>query len=241
MAIIFMAILGAVLGSFINLCVDRLPKGDSLLHPGSHCDQCGKHLGWTELVPVVSYLALRRRCRRCGEPIPMRVLIIEILAAAALGYATYHFGLGARSAATSLYLLVLLLLFFIDLEHGLLPDVVVYPAAVAAFALSSFVLGVGLGPTLLGGALGFGIMLAIYLAARGGMGGGDVKLAGVIGFAAGFPLVVPALVLAAISGGIAGGLLLALRRRGLQDAIPFGPFLAGGAAVVLLWGGGIPW
>lgn len=230
------AVLGAALGSFLNLCIDRLPRGESLVRPPSRCDRCGTRLGWRDLVPIVSYLALRGRCRTCGGRVPVRALVVEALAAGLLGYVGYSAGDGLAAIPLATYLMVFLLLTFIDLEQGILPDKVVYPAAMAAVGLSTLLPDVGLERALLGGLVGFGALLAVYLAARGGMGGGDVKLAALVGLAVGVRLVGPALFLAAVAGGAAGVWLLATRRKGKKDFVPFGPFLASGGVVALLWG-----
>lgn len=235
-AVALMALLGAAFGSFLNLCIDRLPRGQSLLRPPSRCDSCGTRLRWMDLVPIVSILALRGRCRYCGVSIPWRALIVEVLTTCVFWYLGSRYGLTRLAAVLGLYLMVLIVIAFVDLERGIIPNRVVYPATVAAFVLSAFVLGGGVGPVLLGGVVGFGIMMALYLASRGGMGAGDVKLATMIGMATGFPLVVPALLIASMIGGLAAGVLMALRLKHRGDAVPFAPMLAGGALCALLWG-----
>ena len=239
MAAGLMALIGAASGSFLNLCVDRLPKRQSLLAPPSHCDSCGGRLGPGDLIPIISFLALRRRCRRCGAVIPWRVLIVEVLTAAALGYIGYRFGLSREAIVVSLYVMVLVLVAFLDLEQGIIPNGVVLPAMLAAVGLSALLPDVGPVRALIGGAVAFGTMLAVYLAARGGMGGGDVKLAAFVGLATGFPLVVQALMIAAMSGGLIAIVLLGLKKKRRGDTVPFGPMLAFGAAVSLLWGPGL--
>jgi len=234
--IVTFAAMGAAMGSFLNLCVDRLPRGESLLRPASRCDACGVRLRWFHMVPVASYLALRGRCAACHARIPPRALAMEASCAGLLGYLGYTRGVDAASLAIALYILVFVLIAFIDLEHGVIPNKVVYPAAVAALGLSVLLPDVGLLRAAIGGAAGFAAMLVVYVAARGGMGGGDVKLAGLVGLCVGAPLLAPALLIAVISGGAFALLLLALGRRGRRDTIPFGPFLVAGALAALLWG-----
>lgn len=238
MTLIFFALLGAAVGSFLNLCIDRLPRRQSLAHPPSHCDSCGAGLSWKELLPIVSFLALRGRCRSCGTAIGRRTPIVEFLTAAIFGGLGYHFGISLEAAIFAFYAAVFILIFFLDLEHGIIPDRIVYPAAAAAI-LFSFVLP-EMGPVraILGGLIGSGVLLAIFLVARGSVGGGDVKLAGLIGLTAGFPLVVPALVLAGLAGGLAGLILLGLKGKGLGDSVPFAPCLVLGAAFGLFLGTG---
>ena len=156
--------------------------------------------------------------------------------AASFGLLVYYFGLGTQSAIFAFYIAIFTVILFIDLEQGIIPNRVIYPAAGVAVLLSFFLPEVGLLRALIGGILGLGLIFGIYLAARGGMGGGDVKLAGLIGLAAGFPAVVPSLLLACLGGGITASILLGLRRKRRKDPVPFGPFLAVGALAGLLWG-----
>jgi len=156
--------------------------------------------------------------------------------AASFGLLVYYFGLGTQTAIFAFYIAIFTVIFFIDLEQGIIPDRVIYPAAGVAVLISFFLPEVGLLRALIGGILGLGLIFGIYLAARGGMGGGDVKLAGLIGLAAGFPAVVPSLLLACLGGGITASILLGLRRKRRKDPVPFGPFLAVGALAGLLWG-----
>lgn len=236
MTIIFLAILGAAVGSFLNVCIDRLPRRQSMLRPASHCDGCRVSLRWMELLPIISFLVLRGRCRYCQVSIPRRSPIVETIMAASFGLLVYYFSLGTQSAIFAFYIAIFTLIFFIDLERGIIPNRVIYPAASVAVLLSFFLPEVGLVRALIGGILGFGLLFGIYLAARGGMGGGDVKLAGLIGLAAGLPAVVPSLLLACLGGGVTASVLLGLRRKRRRDPVPFGPFLAVGALAGLLWG-----
>ncbi len=236
MTIIFLAILGAAVGSFLNVCIDRLPRRQSLLRPPSHCDSCRVPLRWTELLPIISFLALRGRCRSCHVSIPRRSPLVETIMATSFGLLVHYFGLGTQSAIFAFYIAIFTVILFIDLEQGIIPNRVIYPAAGVALLISFFLPEVGLLRALIGGILGLGLIFGIYLAARGGMGGGDVKLAGLIGLAAGFPAVVPSLLLACLGGGITASILLGLRRKRRKDPVPFGPVLALGALAGLLWG-----
>ncbi len=207
-----------------------------MLRPPSHCDGCRVPLRWMELLPIISFLALRGRCRSCQVSIPRRSPLVETIMAASFALLVYYFGLGTQSAIFALYIAIFTVIFFVDLEQGIIPNRVIYPAAGVAVLLSLFLPEVGLLRALIGGILAFGLILGIYLAARGGMGGGDVKLAGLIGLAAGFPAVIPSRLLACLGGGVTASILLGLRRKRRKDPVPFGPFLAVGALVGLLWG-----
>ncbi len=244
MMTILAAIFGLTVGSFLNVCIDRLPRGESISTGRSHCEGCGRQLTARELVPVISYLALKGRCRSCGAQIPRRLPCVE--AATALVFAGLYL---TNLPTTSFVLLVvyaciLIVVFVIDLEHGLILNKVVYPALALALVVAAVVppqwLG-SLGPhpfvsALTGAATGFVLLFIIALASRGGMGWGDVKFAAFMGAATGFPLIFVALFVGTIVGGVVGVLLLAFRKKGRKQAIPFGPFLAAGTLVALLWG-----
>lgn len=230
------ALAGAAVGSFLNLCIDRMPAGQSLLHPPSHCPTCGHKLAPAELVPILSYLWLRGRCRYCSNSIPRRLIFVELAAAALFAILWQRYGLTPQLALALFYACLFTVIFVTDLEHRLILNKVVYSSMVVALILSPLWPEVGLVNSLLGGALGFGFMLVPFLLSRGGMGAGDVKLAGLVGLVAGFPQVFIALFLAMVAGGLVAGFLLVTRLKGRKDAVPFGPFLAAGAMVTLLWG-----
>lgn len=167
MTLIFLALLGAAVGSFLNLCIDRLPRRQSLVRPPSRCDSCDTRLGWEELFPIISFLALRGRCRTCRAAIPRRTPLVEFLTATGFATLGYHFGLSLEAAIFSFYLAVFIVIFFVDLEHKIVPNRVVYPAAAAALIISFFLPDMGPVRAILGGLLGFGAMLALFLVARG--------------------------------------------------------------------------
>jgi len=236
------AIFGLVVGSFLNVCIDRLPAGKSIVRLRSHCDSCNHSLGALDLMPVFSYLWLRGRCRYCSATIPIRLPIVELATSFIFAFLTWHYGLGLELAIALIYASLFLVIFVIDLEQGLILNVVVYPALALAFVFSFFWPfstswpDIGVLSALLGGALGFGLMLLPFLISRGGMGGGDVMLAGLIGMVAGFPLVFLALLLGILTGGLVAIFLLVFRLRSRKDPIPFGPFLAAAAIITLIWG-----
>ena len=244
------ALLGLSVGSFLNLCIDRLPQHKSIVSPRSHCDGCQRSLSTADLVPLLSYIWLRGRCRYCGARIPLRIAIVELASGAIFAaLAWYYFqndNFDAELAFSLVFAALFIVIFVIDLEQGLVLNNVVLFGLSLAFVFSFFQTGFEdfwprLGPgialsALLGGAVGFAIMLLPYLISRGGMGAGDVKLAGLIGVVVGFPQVVAALLVGIVIGGIVAVFLLLARRRGRKEAVPFGPFLAVGAMVTLVWG-----
>ncbi|MBI2860805.1 MAG: prepilin peptidase [Chloroflexi bacterium] len=243
-------ILGASIGSFLNVSADRLPAGRSVISPRSHCDNCGRKLSALEMVPVASYLWLRGRCRNCRAKVPRRVVVVEagtglIFTGLYLGY-----GFGLEFVVLAGYASLFLLLAVIDLEHGLILNKLTYPAALASLALAPFWPDLGIPRSFMGGdtawplllgalAGGFLFLLPFFLIAlfnSNAMGWGDVKMAGVIGLAAGFPMVLVAMMVSFVSGGMVAVILLLARRKGRKEAIPFGPFLAAGGIVALVWG-----
>ena len=240
------ALLGLAVGSFLNVCIDRLPQNKSIAYPPSHCEACQHKLSAKDLIPVFSYLRLRGRCRYCQVSIPRKLLWVELAAAVIFALLYWHYRLSPELGLMAFYACLFIVIFVIDLEHSLILNKVVYPTMVVALLLSLYPwpwfsesIGMRVAYAALGGAIGFVVFLLIALVSRGGMGWGDVKLAALIGLATGFPLVFVAIIMAAILGGIVAVVLLVTRRRGRREMIPFGPFLAVAAMVTLLWGSNI--
>ncbi|MDD5189500.1 MAG: prepilin peptidase [Dehalococcoidales bacterium] len=244
LAIIF-GLLGVAIGSFLNVCIDRLPARKSLAYPASHCDACQHPLSPLDNIPVISYLWLRGKCRYCQASIPRRVVLVEIFTGALFTLLYLKYGLSAQFAVTIIYSCILLVLAVIDLENGLLLNVIVYPTMVLALGASIFlpetvVNGyaphIGILNGLMAGAIGFVILLIPAIVSRSGMGWGDVKMAGMLGLMTGFPNVFVAILGGIILGGLWAIGLIVLKKKKRKDAIPFGPFLALGGMIALVWG-----
>ena len=252
LAVVF-ALLGIAIGSFLNVCIDRLPVGKSLVYPSSRCDACQHPLSPKDLIPVFSYLWLRGHCRYCHAPIPYRQLLVEIGTGLLFVLIYWRSGLDIEFAITAFYCCVFVVIAFIDWEHQLILNKVTYPAAVAALIISLFyhpwvVVNVslpwpeiasgvtGIVNSVIGGAIGFFFFLITYLIYPKGMGLGDVKMAGLIGLVTGFPLVFVAMFIGIFSGGLVAIILLLFRKKGRKEAIPYGAFLALGPIAALLWG-----
>ena len=222
--------LGLCVGSFLNVCIYRLPRGGSLLHPGSRCPGCEYPLRWYDNIPVLSYIFLRGRCRRCGGGINPRYPIVELLTA---GMFVLHYIVFGGSA-------LLVVLFAIDLELQILPNVITLPG-LAAGLVFSLVFPPGVADALLGALIGGGVLWLIgeaYFRFTGqeGMGGGDVKMLAMVGAFLGWQLVLVTLVLSSIAGSLVGVLMIASRRGGMKHALPYGTFLALGALTASLIG-----
>jgi leader peptidase (prepilin peptidase)/N-methyltransferase len=230
-------VFGALVGSFLNVVVYRLPRHESIVTPASHCPGCGEPVKPYDNIPVLSWLLLRGHCRACGVPISVRYPLVEFLTAALCVGAVLA---GERTAQTALGIGLILLVVpiaLIDLETRLIPNRLTLPGAVLALAL-----GLALDPSgepgrLIAGAAAGGFLLLAALAYPGGMGMGDVKLAGMMGLFLG-SAVAPALLIALLSGTAVGAVVIARKgaRAGRKTAVPFGPFLALGAIVAVFAG-----
>jgi leader peptidase (prepilin peptidase) / N-methyltransferase len=234
--IIAIGLLGAAVGSFLNVVVHRLPLGESVVRPRSRCPECETQLRSRDNVPVLSWLLLRGRCRRCGAPISPRYPLIELGTAAAFVAVALTRGVDSGLVLELPFVAVLIAVAAIDLEHRIVPNRIVAPAAVFGLAASAVVHPDLLPTLLLAGAIAFAGLLVAALAYPGGMGMGDVKLAGVMGLYLG-AAVAPAL-LAAFAAGSAVGLAILAREGSAarKKAVPFAPFLALGGLVGLLAG-----
>lgn len=238
LALVFM--LGLLTGSFLGAAAYRVPRGISLWWPPSRCPACGTRLTARDLVPVLSYVVHRGRCRHCAAPVSWRYTVMELAAGLlfAGAYAAATRGLQEPPAwnafaTAAVFASFLLVMTVIDLEHMRLPDKVNLAGAAAGFILSVTGLGmVAPGKALSGAALGFSLIVAVVLLSRGGMGMGDAKFLATIGTFVGPAGVVYTLLGASVLGAAVGLVLVGLGRRPAGAPIPFGPFLAAAAAVV---------
>jgi leader peptidase (prepilin peptidase)/N-methyltransferase len=237
------AALGAIIGSFLNVCVHRLPRQQSVAWPPSACPNCGHMLAWYENIPVLSYLVLRARCRKCRASISARYPIIEALTALMFLVGMWYYGPSLLLAQRLLFGCVLIVLFAIDLEHQLLPNVLTLPGIVVGF-LFSLITEPGWQASLIGIGLGGGLLFAVaeaYYRIRKeeGLGMGDVKMLAMIGAFLGWKLTIVALMMASFTGSLVGIGVLASGRGGMKFALPFGTFLALGAAIAATVGQGL--
>jgi leader peptidase (prepilin peptidase) / N-methyltransferase len=233
-------IFGLIIGSFLNVCIHRLPRGQSLMHPPSTCPRCRRRLRWRDNVPVVSWVLLRARCGQCGAPISMQYPLVEIVTAALFAALAATTSDPVVLASHLVLAAALVVLFAIDLEHQILPNVITLPGIVVGF-LFALVTPVGWLASALGIVLGGGILYAIaaaYYAVRKeeGLGMGDVKMLAMIGAFLGWKAVLVTLVLASFSGSIVGLALIATSRGSMKYALPFGTFLAMGAVAAMAFG-----
>lgn len=222
-------IVGAALGSFLNVVIYRLPRGESLVRPGSKCPRCQTPIRPGDNIPILSYLLLRGRCRACRAPISLRYPLVEATSALLLTALWLREGPAVQFAAASIFVLMLIAIFFIDLDHRIVPNAISYPGTLIGLLLA-IPQGRFLDALITAAAAGV-FFLLIAILSRGGMGGGDIKLAAMMGAFLGWPSIVFALLVAFTTGAAVGLFLIASGRRSRKDAIPFGPSLAAGAIV----------
>lgn len=234
------AAFGAIVGSFLNVCIYRLPLRKSIVWPSSACPHCQRELSWYENIPIVSWLVLRARCRTCGASIGAQYPLVEALTAAMFALAWWQYGPGALLASRLIFGCALIVLFAIDLEHKLLPDLITLPGIVVGF-LFSLVAAPGWIASLIGIVVGGGMLwliAEIYYRVRHeeGLGGGDVKMLAMIGAFLGWQLTLFTLMMASVAGSVIGLGLIITKRGGMKYALPFGTFLALGAAAAAALG-----
>jgi leader peptidase (prepilin peptidase)/N-methyltransferase len=234
-------VFGALVGSFLNVCIHRLPSGESVAFPASHCPHCQTAIKPYDNIPVLSYLILRGRCRHCQASISRRYPLVEMLGGLAAVGAVTGFGLSAQALLVLAFLDALIVITFIDLDHQIIPDAISLPGIFVGFA-AALLFGAPSWRESLGGiVLGGGLLWAVAegyarLTGREGMGGGDIKLLAMIGAFLGWRAVPITLLIASLVGTAIGVSIMLVRGRDTKMAIPFGPFLAAGAVCALFWG-----
>ena len=238
--LVLAAVFGLVVGSFLNVCIYRLPRGQSLASPPSRCPRCERRLRWSHNIPVFSWIALRGRCSYCRAPISIQYPIIEIVTALVWVLVVWMTPVGWLLAARLLLATALIVLFMIDLEHQLLPNVITLPGIVIGFAFS-FVVPPGPVDSLLGIVVGGGVLYSIaaayyLLRKEEGMGMGDVKMLAMVGAFLGWRAVLLTLVLSSFAGAVIGIAMMGLQKGDLRYALPFGTFLALGTLIAMLFG-----
>jgi len=264
-------LLGLLVGSFLNVVIHRLPKmmerewrtqcaefneqlnDDTIqdsnivtppynLHtPRSACPHCGHQISALENIPLLSYLALRGKCRQCGSPISLRYPIVEAVTGILSAYAAWHFGFGLVAAAAIVFIWALLALTFIDFDTQLLPDDITMPLLWLGIIFNMFATFTTLNNSVAGAIIGYLVLWSVYwlfklVTGKEGMGYGDFKLLAAIGAWLGWTLLPLVIMLSSVVGAVVGITLIIAARHGRNIPIPFGPYLAGGALIALFWG-----
>ena len=232
----FMFIIGTVLGSFSNVCIHSLPRGESIIHPTSHCPHCKTPIKPRHNIPIISFIFLKGRCAYCGSPISPRYPLVELVSGIMYLLLFRHFGFNLSFVIYALFSSALLIVFFIDLEHQVIPDSITIPGMAVGIVTSFFLPAASPLNCLLGLIGGGGLFFLIASVRKGGMGGGDIKFAALIGSFIGWKMTLLTAFIAFLAGALVGITLIILKKKKRKDPIPFGSFLSAGALVSLLWG-----
>jgi leader peptidase (prepilin peptidase)/N-methyltransferase len=238
---LFAFVFGMVVGSFLNVCICRIPKNESIVSPPSHCPGCSYQIRWYDNIPLVSYLLLKGKCRGCGAPISLQYPLVELLNGVLTLLLFLRFGPTLAFAALFLLCSALVVITFIDIEHQIIPDEISLSGIVVGFVLSFFLKGHSWLNSLLGILLGGGGLLLIAytyqrLTGKDGMGGGDIKLLAMMGAFLGWKAVPFIIFASSLVGSLVGVSLMLIQKKNSKLAIPFGPYLAFGAVLYIFYG-----
>lgn len=234
-------ILGLIVGSFSNVCIYRIPRNESIIYPASHCPKCRSSISPKDNIPLLSYILLKGRCRNCKSKISIQYPIVEFLTGLTYLIIYLIYGLSIQSIIYIILSSALVIIAFIDLNEQIVPDVISLPGIIVGFIVSFLVPYISFVNSALGVLVGGGIILVIGLAGsvifkKEAMGGGDVKLAAMIGAFLGWRYIIISLFLGFFLGAVAGIFLILSKIKSREDTVPFGPFIVLGCFITLLWG-----
>jgi leader peptidase (prepilin peptidase)/N-methyltransferase len=239
--IVLIFILGLIVGSFSNVCIYRIPRNESIIFPASHCPKCRSKIKPVDNIPLLSYILLKGRCRNCKSKISIQYPIVELLTGLIYLIIYLIYGLSIQSLIYIILSSALIIIAFVDLNEQIVPDVISLPGIVIGFIISFFVPYISFINSALGVFAGGGTILIIGLAGsvifkKEAMGGGDVKLAAMIGAFLGWRYIIISLFLGFFLGALAGIVLILSKIKSREDVVPFGPFIVLGSFITLLWG-----
>ena len=237
---VFVLMLGLLIGSFLNVCIYRIPEGISVAKGFSYCPNCKNRIQPYDLVPVISYLFLKGSCRYCKTRISIQYPLVELLTSLLFVLVFYQFGLTPLAGLVAVLVSVLIVITFIDLKHQIIPDELVIIIFVCGI-ISIFLSGRGIWEHIIGFFAVSIILLLIAFLSKGGMGGGDIKLMAAAGLFLGWKLILLSLMIASIIGSVVSIILLALKKVNRKSMVPFGPFLSIGILISVLYGDYILW
>jgi leader peptidase (prepilin peptidase)/N-methyltransferase len=237
-------IFGALIGSFLNVCISRLPKGESIITPGSHCPHCGHPINFYDNIPLISYLLLGGKCRHCKRSISAQYPLVEGVTAVSSLLLFLKYGVSFSYLFYFAFVAALITVTVIDLYHQIIPDVISIPGIVVGLLGALIIPHITFLHSLMGVLLGGGSLFLVatvyqWLFKREGMGGGDVKLLAMIGAFLGWDGVILTILLSSLVGSMTGVIIMVAKGKDLKYAIPFGPFLSLGAVIALFCKGGI--
>lgn len=234
-------IYGLIIGSFLNVVIYRIPRKENIAFPASHCPSCSTRLKWYDNIPLISYILLRGRCRYCDKEISLQYPIVESINGILYLILFKYFGFGIDFIFYALICSILIAIILIDLKEMIIPDSLV--SSVLALSIIHRVIlfivyktPLNIKSSILGLLIAGLLFLLIVIVSKGGMGGGDVTLIGVLGFVLGVPLILLNILLSFVLGGVISSLLLITKIKTRKDPIPFGPFIVLGFFIVLLYG-----
>jgi leader peptidase (prepilin peptidase)/N-methyltransferase len=238
---ILFAVLGAAIGSFLNVLIHRLPEESSIVSPASRCPRCGKAIRLYDNIPVISYILLRGRCRDCGEKIAFRYPLVELITAVFSLLLFWKYGLAFQWLVSFAFICALIVITFIDLDHQIIPDVISLPGIPIFFLAAVFVMKLRFLDAFLGFLIGGGCLYVIafvyeLLTKREGMGGGDIKLLAMIGAFLGWQSLLFVLLFSSLLGAVVGIAVMLAKGQDMKYAVPFGPFLSAAAAAYIFFG-----
>jgi leader peptidase (prepilin peptidase)/N-methyltransferase len=234
-------ILGACIGSFLNVCIYRVPLAKSIVTPGSMCPHCGNPIRFYDNIPIFSYLWLRGRCRQCQAPVSLRYPLVELLTALLFTAVVIRFGVSVAAAIYMAFSAAMVTITFIDIDHRIIPDRISLPGIPLCFLAALALPDMGWKAALIGILVGGGTLFVVawgysMLTGKEGMGGGDIKLLAMIGALLGWQGVVFTIFLASLLGTVVGLGIMLYARSNMKLAVPFGPFLAAGALAFIFVG-----
>ena len=237
----YILLIGMCVGSFLNVCIYRLPKGNSIVKPPSSCPVCGLSIKWYDNIPILSYVLLRGRCRGCKTVISIRYPIVELLTGLFAWITWMQFGFSVSTPIYFFFVAALLVITFIDIDHRIIPDIITLPGIPIGFAVSFALPSLDWLSSLLGILSGGGILLTIawcyqLITGKDGMGGGDIKLLAMMGAFLGWKGVLFTIMASSLVGTLVGVIMMLRAGKGMKMALPYGPFLAIGAILYLFLG-----
>ncbi|MBC2716702.1 MAG: prepilin peptidase [Desulfobacteraceae bacterium] len=234
-------IMGACIGSFLNVCICRIPESRSIVTPGSSCPGCNTLIKFYDNIPIISYLLLLGKCRTCAEPISVRYPLVELLTGLLALASVIRFGISIDFLIYFIFISALLIITFIDLDHQIIPDVISLPGIPIGLLSSFFLASLYFKDALIGALIGGGSLFLIawgyhFITGKEGMGGGDIKLLAMVGAFCGWQGVFFTIFVASASGSLIGAVLMLFAQKDLKFAVPFGPFLSLGAIAYIFFG-----
>jgi leader peptidase (prepilin peptidase)/N-methyltransferase len=238
---IFAFIFGAAIGSFLNVCIFRIPAHESIVKPLSQCPHCHQPIRFYDNIPMISFLVLRARCRDCGGKISWRYPLVELITALLALLLFMKFGLTLNFLVFFIFTAVLIAISFIDLDHQIIPDILSLPGIPIFFLAAIFIVRLPWHEALIGLLIGGGMLFLIafvyeLLTKREGMGGGDIKLLAMIGGFLGWKSLIFVVLFSSLAGAVVGITAMVIKKQDMKYAVPFGPFLSLAAVAYIFWG-----